>query len=493
MRLHPPHSSILLILFFLFVLLCGTGTAEPVSDISQISISSVTLTPEVYAPGDRGTVELTILNRGNTSIQLAAVTMTGAELKILSPSYTLVSPIGGGDTRTYFFDFIVPMEPGIYYPYISVNSARSGFFKYPVPIRVDATKPLITLSQIPSSFTSGRETAVEIQVANSRPDTIRNVQIIPLIHGEPAAEAIEIIPNQYFIGTLPSRETKTVNFTLTSTIEADLTFALHYQTGDNKHESEVTLPIRFSVNKKQADMALSSISFSTQSGVQQITGDITNVGLETAYSVTATIGEGANPVFPYRDYVLGTLNPDDFANFQLTFEPIGIRDTVTLIITFKDRDGNEYMQSFPFEQNGSASAFDGTLITSSSSSGGGGMRMNVGGGSMGGGGVRMTTGGGGGGGTRTFVGPAPMQGPGSAETVAPSDSLPLLPIAIVLLAIIGGAYYIRRNKQTNKQSKKMSRKGWKDLKLMKEIESYDQETDVQDSDQSTTSQTPDEK
>ena len=481
MRLYPPHSSILSILFLLFVLLCGTGTAESVSDISQLSISSVTLTPEVYAPGDRGTVELTIQNRGNSSVQLASVTMTGVGLKIISPSYTLVSPIGGGDTRTYFFDFIVPMEPGIYYPYISVNSARSGFFKYPIPIRVDATKPLITLSQVPSSFTSGREAVVQIQVANSRPDTIRNVQIIPLIHGEPAVEAMEIIPNQYFIGTLPSRETKTVDFTLTPAIEADLTFVLQYQTGDNKHESDVTLPLRFSADKKQADMALSSVSFSTMNGVHQITGDITNIGLEAAYSVIATIGEGANPVFPYKDYVLGTLNADDFANFQLTFEPIGTSDTTTLIMSFKDRDGNQYMQSFPFER--SASVYDGTFITSSSgSSSGAGMRMG------GGGGVRVTTGGGGG----SFGGPGPMQGPGSAAAEAPSDSPPLLLIAIGILAIIGGAYYIR-SKKSNKQSKKMGRKGWKDLKLMKEIESYDAETNAQDSEQSTTSHAPDEK
>jgi len=480
MRFHLPHNSILPILFLLFIFFCGTGTAESVSDISYLSISSVSLTPEVYQPGDRGTVELTIQNRGNISVQLESVTMAGSGLKVQTPPYTLVSPIGGGDTRTYFFDLIAPMEPGVYYPYISVNSIRSGFLKYPIPIRVDATKPLITLSKIPSSFIYGRQTTVQIQVANSRPDTIRNAQIVPLIHGKPATEAMEIIPNQYFIGTLPSRETKTVDFTFTPKIEADLIFVLHYQTADNKHQSEVTLPLRFSADKKQADMALSSISFSTINGVQQITGDITNVGLETAYSVTATIGEGANSVFPYKDYVLGTLNPDDFASFQLTFEPIETSYTPTLIITFKDKDGNQYIQSFPFEQG--EPAHEGTFITSfSGSSGGGGMRtsgMHV----SRGGGVRMTVGGGGG-------GRGPMQGPGSIATEAPSDSPPFLLIAIAILAIIGGAYYIHRKKKRNR---KMSRKGWKDLKLMKEIESYDEDENTQDSDQSTAS-TSDEK
>ena len=469
MSLLPSHSSIIPILFLFLSLLCGVVMADSAPDISQISITSVTITPEVYEPGDRGTIEITIQNKGNSSVELESVTMAGDEIRIISPSYTLVSPIGSSESRSYLFDFIVPMKPGVYYPYISINSARAGFLKYPVSIRVDATKPLITISQLPSSFTLNREATIQIQIANSRPDIIRNVKIIPFIQGKPASEIIETIPNQYFVGTLQTEEVRTVDFIITPTIEADITFILYYQTGDNVHESEVTLPITFSVDKKKADMTLSSLSFSTINGAQQVTGDITNIGLEAAYSVTVTISEGAAPTFPYKDYVLGTLNPDDFANFQLTFEPLENSNIASIIVTFKDIDGNQYVKSLPIELNGPVSGAS-YITTSQSNGGSGGSGMRAGGGGSG-----MRVGGGGGrGGTVVAVGPGSMgrSSGGSEEVLPPSESLPYALIAIVILIVAGGAYYLHHRKQGSK-AKKGGKKARKDINLMKEIDSYD--------------------
>jgi hypothetical protein len=418
--------------------LCGGGTAQSSSDISQISITSVVLTPEVYEPGDRGTVEITIENKGNSRVQLESVTMTEDGVKVISPPYTLASPIGALDSRTYLFNIIAPMEPGVYYPYISVNSVHSGFLKYSVPVRVDSIKPLITISQAPSSLIANRESTMQIQVANTRPDTIRNVQVIPSIQGKPATEFMEILPNQYFIGTLETGEMRPVEFTITPTFETDLTFILSYRTGDNIHESEIIFPMQFLVDKKQADMALSSVSFSTLHGVQQVTGDITNIGLTTAYSVTATISEGVNPIFPYKDYVIGTLNPDDFANFELTFELQESTNTATIIVTFKDADGNQYITSLPIELGGLRSDMP---YTSSFDSDGGG--------------------------------PGPMGGFNGALL----SSKPYLGVVIIILVIGGGAVYLYHRKQTPKKGIKIGRKGRKDISFMKEIESYETEAD----------------
>ena len=424
----PPIVHPILILFLFLCVLCGGGMADSPPDISQLSIHSVTLTPEIYEPGDRGTVELTIQNRGDSSVQLEAISMTENGVRVISSSYTLASSIGVGESRSYRFSIIAPMQPGIYYPYISVNTVNIGFLKYSVPIRVDSTKPFITIAKDPSPLIANREATIQIQVANSRPDIIRNVQVIPLIQGEPAAKIMEIIPNQYFIGTLEAGEMRLVEFCITPTIETDLTSMLSYQTGDNKHESEIIFPILLSADKKQADMALSSVSFSTQHGVQQVTGDITNIGLETAYSVIATISEGANPVFPYKDYVLGTLNPDDFANFQLTFELQEHASTAAIIVLFKDGDGNQHLISLPIELGGSVS--DMPYITSSLDGDSGG--------------------------------PAPHEG------AIQDPSPPYLHIVFIILVIGGGYLYYK--KQTDRNRGKMGRK---EIRLMKEIESYD--------------------
>ena len=434
-----PHSFCIPILLLLLCALCGVGIAES-SDISQISITSITLTPEIYAPGDKGTVELTIQNKGDSSVQLEVVSMTGNEVRVTSLSHTLASYIGIRESRSYSFDIIAPMEPGIYYPYISVNTVNAGFAKYSVPIRVDSTKPFITIAQSPSSLIANRETTMQIQVANSRPDTIRNVQVIPSIQGEPAVKTMEIIPNQYFIGTLETGEVRAVLFSITPTIETDLTFTLSYQTGDNVHESEITFPILFSADKKQAEMALSSVSFSTINGVQQVTGDITNIGLETAYSVTATISGAANPVFPYKDYVLGTLDPDDFANFQLTFELREQASTATIIVTFKDGDANQHITALPIELGGHV--YD---MSSSFGNDGGGPAP---------------------------LGGSRLSGGNEGVTQIPADSLSYLAVAIIILIIGGGVYLFYQREKAHKKGKRMERK---DENLMKEIESYEAE------------------
>ena len=49
-----------------------------------------------------------------------------------------------------------------------------------------------------------------------------------------------------------------------------------------------------------------------------MTGDVYNAGLEVANSVLLTTG-GGQPVNPYRNYVVGSLQPDDFSSFELTF------------------------------------------------------------------------------------------------------------------------------------------------------------------------------
>ena len=439
MRSISPYRLSIPILILLLCALYGVGVAEP-SDLSQISITSVALTPEIYKPGDKGTVELTIQNKGDRNVQLGAVSMTEDGFLVTSSSHTLASSVGIGESRSYSFDIIAPMEPGIYYPYISINTVNAGFLKYTVPIRVDATKPFIAIAQAPSSFTANREANMQIQVANSRSDTIRNVQIIPSIQGESAEKIMEIIPNQYFIGTLETGEMRSVMFSITPSIEADLTFTLFYQTGDNRHESEIIFPILFSADKKQADMALSSVSFSTLNGVQQVTGDITNIGLETAYSVTATISGGANPVFPYKDYVLGTLDPDDFANFQLTFELQEHTNSAIIIVTSKDRDGNQHITSLPIELGGPVSNMP--YIPSSFESDGNDQSS--------------------------------MERYGSNEAFVqePTSSPSYLGAAIIILVIAGGAYLLYHRKQAGKKG----RKGRRDENLMKEIESYDAET-----------------
>ena len=87
-----------------------------------------------------------------------------------------------------------------------------------------------------------------------------------------------------------------------------------------------------------------------------------NAGLSAARSVVIAPGEDVIPADPYPRYVIGSLEPDDFASFELNFRAEN-RATVPLIISYKDADGD------PFEQRTEASL---TLNQTAGSAGTGG-------------------------------------------------------------------------------------------------------------------------
>jgi hypothetical protein len=82
-------------------------------------------------------------------------------------------------------------------------------------------------------------------------------------------------------------------------------------------------------------------------GRYQLTGEVSNAGLEAANAVTVTVGGNATPVDPYRSYVVGSLEPDDFASFELSFTAEAPGE-IPLLIEFKDSDGRITTTEIPF-------------------------------------------------------------------------------------------------------------------------------------------------
>ena len=71
-----------------------------------------------------------------------------------------------------------------------------------------------------------------------------------------------------------------------------------------------------------------------------------NAGLEVANSVVISVGEGAEPVNPYREYVVGSLQPDDFSSFEITFLAENTTE-VQVLVNYRDVDGNPAMRTTP--------------------------------------------------------------------------------------------------------------------------------------------------
>jgi hypothetical protein len=87
-------------------------------------------------------------------------------------------------------------------------------------------------------------------------------------------------------------------------------------------------------------MVVNNIVVKNSGSYYTITGDVNNAGLEDAKSVTVTTGR-AVPSEPYKSYVVGSLEPDGLAEFEVTFtNPEG--SAPDLIVDYKDADGNPY-------------------------------------------------------------------------------------------------------------------------------------------------------
>ncbi len=109
----------------------------------------------------------------------------------------------------------------------------------------------------------------------------------------------------------------------------------------NNHANSLILPLNFGESKTEANPVLTNLVVEYENGHYVLTGDVYNAGLEVANSVVLTTRGEAVPIDPYRNYVVGSLEPDDFSSFELTFMADNVTE-VPLAIEYRDIDGNPY-------------------------------------------------------------------------------------------------------------------------------------------------------
>jgi hypothetical protein len=307
-------------------------------------VVNVSLVPDTFEPFDTGTLTCVIKNNGASSVPVDRVTVYDKDIILLSREYDTTAWISPGESRTLSFTIRAQCGEGTYYPILSVNSRDGGSVRYPVRLKVDSTKPVVAIDKKPDTYTAGKKETIELSVSNPRENMIKNVHLIPL------GDQIDLSPTDIYIGTLQSGETRKLSFEITPSVQTNISFTLQYSNGENDHETSRSLPVTFGQDKKQAEPYISNLILKQEKDIFHITGDVTNAGMENAVSVVVTTAEKAVPSYPYKDYVVGTLKPDDFSSFELTFTANNAT-VVPIEITFKDEDGNQYTRSTDLELN----------------------------------------------------------------------------------------------------------------------------------------------
>jgi hypothetical protein len=224
-----------------------------------VELKEVTSDPEVFMPGDRGTITVTLTNTAssptvtiggsdfdtNARIQAAVLRPLSEGIVVLDAPYGDMGLLGPGDSIKLTFNVKVAedapegthnLELAIEGNSFDYNSRKN------IPLKVDSSN----IRVIPSKEfkLTNSESTIEFDVANTHPNELSSVSI------KPEAKGVTFYPVEYFIGPMNPDELFTIEFnTVTDNLSDDgrnfsepinLTLSASYSNGINKHENIVS-------------------------------------------------------------------------------------------------------------------------------------------------------------------------------------------------------------------------------------------------------------
>ncbi len=336
--------------------LCGIAAAatDGESDAaSQIAVTEITRSPATLMPGDQGFITITITNTGDESVSIDRAKLYTSDLTVVNDNaYDTVGDIGAGNSMEFTFTVKAKAAEGIFYPSFYLDYTSAGSMRTSIPVIVDDTGPQVSLFGVPETFSEGKTEDITVLVGNPRDGELGAITITPV------TDSVKSDRTSYFVGNLGQDESAEVTFAITPEEEGALAFVVSYRNGVNEHSTTVSIPMTFGKDKTSADLVVNEVSVSSSGGTATVSGDVTNAGLEEAYSVMVTVGSPAVATNPNPVAVLGALEPDDFSGFEVTYTMQGAGQ-VPVLVTYKDEDGNIYEETF-YVSGGNAAGSTGT-------------------------------------------------------------------------------------------------------------------------------------
>lgn len=323
------------------VLFCGLVSAadDSTDAASQISVTEITQSPATLMPGDQGFITVQITNSGDDSASIDRAKLYTNDLTVVNDdAYEVVGDIGAGNSMEFTFHVEAGLTEGIYYPSFYLDFGTAGSLRTAIQVIVDDTAPQVSLLGVPETFIEGKTEDITVLVGNPRDGSLSAVTITPVTDG------IRSDRTSYFVGDLAKDESAEVLFEITPEAEGDLTFTVDYRNGVNEHSTTTTIPVTFGTDKTAAQLVVNEVDV-TSGSTATVSGDVTNAGLEDAYSVMVTVGDPATATNPNPVAVIGALEPDDFSGFEVTYTMQGAGQ-VPVLVSYKDEDGNIYEETF---------------------------------------------------------------------------------------------------------------------------------------------------
>jgi len=396
-------SGIFFFILFLVTAACAQTTGSTSSSLaaSLVTISSVDSNPQVFFPGEEGTITVHLTNNANQSVGLSQPTILGDNIQVVNTnSFQTLTYIGPGSTLDVSFDVIVEPPDGTYFPLFTIGTKDSNSIHYPIKLVIDSTDIKAGVSQRPDNFAISRQDTVNLTIVNPRDGPINNVVVTA------DGPGLYIIPSESFTSILSAGSSVNLPFAVTPSQRSNLTFHIAYENGDNKHAQDIVLPINVGEDKTGANPVVNNIAITYQGTSYLMTGDVSNAGITDAEAMVLTVTAPARPVEPYASYAVGTLASDDFSSFTLTFTATDL-SSVPVQVQWKDLQGNTFTNITRLDLRvlaggGSGSRSSGSPGNSGGAASGTTVSGGPGGGAARGGGGFFPFGGGRGGGLSSF-------------------------------------------------------------------------------------------
>ena len=300
----------------------------------QLAVSSYRLDPPVLMKGDTGVVTVNVVNSGSESVYINSARLSGIEVPVIQSPDQTQGGLVPGSTVTYVYKVRAESSDGIYYLRFILDIREGGGYSFNIPIEVESSTLKLSILETPDPIIQGVKGDYQVMIGNPRPNAVNAVTVTP------EGDGFLVTPSGVFLGTLAPDESSVVAFNVTPLLQTFIRFRANFRNGINPHTATLTLPLSTVENRLQAEPVLTNIHVTTEEGAIHISGDVTNIGLETARSVTVTTQGGVTPVDPYKVSIVGSLEPDDVASFEVTFRSKATVGEVPLLITYKDRAGN---------------------------------------------------------------------------------------------------------------------------------------------------------
>jgi hypothetical protein len=344
-----PFPGIVAVLLLLAI--CAVPAAGD-TDVRPTVALDYQVEPAVLMPGDSGTVTITLNNMATGEIYvrednktfdmnayiLSATLGGNSNIDILDSSYTNVGLMGPGDTLELTFNIKATesIHNSVHFlDFELVGGSDMYDLNYKIPVKVDGRDLKLIVSNLPSTVMNEIAT-ITLDIVNTRANDVSSVI------AKPVGDGVVFTPSEVFVGTITAGNRSTATFTLdtmgSSSGVKDVSFSASYFNGDNLHSSaEVSTTINV---VEQSSLLLTAIEIEDIGTKYSITGDINNVGTTDAKNVMVSVVESddVEPIQPYANYFIGTLEADDFSSFELSARVSGDITSIPVLIEFRNTD-----------------------------------------------------------------------------------------------------------------------------------------------------------